>query len=288
MLDEQKVAFNTVLSSVLNRSSTDQKRVIIITGGPSTGKSVIAVQLLAELARHGVGVVHCTGSAAFITTLRAHVGRKGSSLFKFFNSFSNNKHTTWDVLIADEAHRIRESSNSWYTPKSNRSNKTQIEELIGAARISVFFLDTNQIVRPNEVGTPELIKAHAENIGADIICIDLKTQFRCSGSKSYLEWLDYVLGLGKTYDNNWIIRNEYEFKILDTPEELEELITEKYREGYSARIVAGFCWPWSDPQPDGSLVPDVRIGNWSKPWNRKRPRGRLLPPVRDPYFIWAT
>lgn len=209
-------------------------------------------------------------------------------MFKFFNSFSNNKHTTWDVLIADEAHRIRESSNSWYTPKSNRSNKTQIEELIGAARISVFFLDTNQIVRPNEVGTPELIKAHAENIGADIICIDLKTQFRCSGSKSYLEWLDYVLGLGKTYDNNWIIRNEYEFKILDTPEELEELITEKYREGYSARIVAGFCWPWSDPQPDGSLVPDVRIGNWSKPWNRKRPRGRLLPPVRDPYFIWAT
>ena len=45
----------------------------------------------------------------------------------------------------------------------------------------------------------------------------------------------------------------------------------------SARIVAGFCWPWSPPNHDGSLVPDVWVGDFALPWENK-----------DTFWKWAT
>ena len=286
LIDEQKEAFNIVYSKVKQSNISGKKTVVIVTGGPGTGKSVIAVQLLASLGKEGYNVVHCTGSTAFTTTLRAQVGRRASSLFKYFNSFSGLKENTFDVLIADEAHRIRESSNSYYTPKDRKSTKPQIEELIDIAKVGVFLLDRNQNVRPNEIGTPELIERFAKEKNAEIFKIDLRIQFRCSGSSAYIDWLDYVLKIGGQPNLSWRLNNEYEFRIVDSPEELEAMIKEKARQGNTARIVAGFCWKWSDPKPDGTLVHDVSIGSWSKPWNRKR-EGSYTP-QNDPYYIWAT
>lgn len=45
----------------------------------------------------------------------------------------------------------------------------------------------------------------------------------------------------------------------------------------SARITAGFCCKWSNPQPDGNLVNDVVVGNFQMPWERK-----------DAFWRWAT
>lgn len=286
LIDEQNEAFNTVYSKVKDNSEKSKKTVIIVTGGPGTGKSVIAVQLLASLAKEGYNVVHCTGSTAFTTTLRAQVGRRASSLFKYFNSFSNLNGNLFDALIADEAHRIRETSNNFYTPKAKKSVKLQIEELIDAAKVSIFLLDYNQNVRPKEIGTPDLIERFAKEKNAEIFKINLNIQFRCSGSSSYIDWLDYVLSINGKNNLSWIKNNEYEFKIFSQVEELEYEILKKAHEGFSARIVAGFCWPWSNPKPDGSLVRDVSIDGWNRPWNRKR-EGSYAP-QNDPYFIWAT
>lgn len=286
LLDEQKVAFNIVMSKVKESKTSGRKTVVIVTGGPGTGKSVIAVQLLAGLAKENYNVTYCTGSAAFTTNLRAQVGRRGSSLFKYTHSFTEVEPNHFDVLIVDEAHRIRESSNNRFTQRDRESDKPQVEELIDVAKVSVFLLDNNQIVRPNEIGSPELIKRHAEMKNAEIFSINLNTQFRCSGSSAYIDWLDSVLNIGGQPDLSWKLNNEYEFKIMDSPWELEAKIKEKVKQGNTARIVAGFCWPWSDPQKDGSLVSDVRIGSWSKPWNKKR-KGSTLP-QNDPYTIWAT
>ncbi len=116
--------------------------------------------------------------------------------------------------------------------------------------------------------------------------IELTAQFRCAGSDSYISWLDYVLSLGGEHDLSWKDFNEYEFKIFNSPEELEREIMAKARRGYSARIVAGFCWKWSDPKPDGTLIKDVKIGSWERPWNRKD-NGRT-PAEYHPYTLWAT
>jgi hypothetical protein len=225
--------------------------------------------------------VHATGSKAFTTNLRAKVGRQASGFFKYFNSFTEQRPDSIDVLIADEAHRIRKTSRDRFHP---RVEQDQIFELMDAANVSVFLLDHHQVVRPGEVGTPALIREAARGYGAELYEIELRGQFRCSGSESYLGWLDSVFELGGDNDLGW--RDDYEFRICSAPSELEALIREKAAQGETARLVAGFCWPWSDPDSEGALVPDVKLGDWQRPWNR---RAKGSPPAaRHPYTIWAT
>jgi uncharacterized protein len=59
------------------------------------------------------------------------------------------------------------------------------------------------------------------------------------------------------------------------------------KHGERTRIVAGFCWRWSDPIDKMSLVPDVKIGDWSRPWNAKRLKNKAYTPANDPYTLWA-
>jgi hypothetical protein len=281
LLDEQLVAYNIVTSKVKELERRAGKAVVLVLGGPGTGKSVIAVRLLAELARTGRNVVHATGSKAFTTNLRAKVGRQASGFFKYFNSFTEQRPDSIDVLIADEAHRIRKTSRDRFHP---RVEQDQIFELMDAANVSVFLLDHHQVVRPGEVGTPALIREAARGYGAELYEIELRGQFRCSGSESYLGWLDSVFELGGDNDLGW--RDDYEFRICSSPSEMEALIRQKAAQGETAQLVAGFCWPWSDPDSEGALVPDVKLGDWQRPWNR---RAKGSPPAaRHPYTIWAT
>jgi hypothetical protein len=170
-------------------------------------------------------------------------------VFKYFNNFSQEVPDTIDVLIADEAHRIRETSNTRFTRSEMKSNKSQVLELIDAAKVSVFLLDDNQVVRPGEVGTPQLIRNAALERGIEISEMELQGQFRCSGSESYLRWLDFVFDLGGDPDLSW--KEDYEFRIFDSPIDMEKEIRRKFGEGNTARLVAGFCWPWSEPAREG-------------------------------------
>lgn len=282
LLDEQFVVFNLVKSKVRQLELASSKAVVMVLGGPGTGKSVIGVQLLAELAKQGRNVVHCTGSKAFTTNMRAQVGSKASAVFKYFNSFVDQEPDSIDVIVADEAHRIRESSNTRFQRKSARP---QIFEMLDSAKMCVFLLDDNQVVRPGEVGTPALIRESARNMGAEFFEMELKGQFRCSGSESYLSWLDYAMGIDGDLDTGW--REDYEFEICDSPEEMEAKLAAKQRDGDTARMVAGFCWPWSDPDTDGMLLNDIVVGDWERPWNRKA-KGSSPPPHKDPYTIWVV
>ena len=291
LVDEQRIAYNVVLSKVREFDRKAGNAAVIVKGGPGTGKSVIAMKLVADLARQHRIVVHATGSKAFTTNLRASVGPKAASVFKYFNSFMAEDPGTIDILVADEAHRIRTSSNSRFTRKADRSDRSQVEELLDVSKVAVFLLDDHQVVRPGEIGTPALIRDTTRARGIELWEIDLRAQFRCSGSDSYLRWLDWFFDLGGDPDLAWrypLDTNvpDYDFEIVDSPEELESRIQQRAAEGSTARMVAGFCWPWSDANADGSLVDDVVIGSWLRPWNRKE-RGSE-PPKNHPYTIWAT
>lgn len=283
LVGRQEQAFQLVRAKLQGAQEAGQRAVIIIKGGPGTGKSVIAVRLLGTLAREGRSVVHATGSKAFTTNLKATVSRDSASFFKYFNNFMHEPSGNFDVLVADEAHRIRQSSNSRFTKKEARSDRAQIEELIDAAKVSVFLLDEQQVVRPGEVGTPDLIEAAARAYGAEVHVIELEGQFRCSGSPGYLQWLNALLGLGGSLDTAW--REDYSFELVDSPAELEERLQDKLAQKFSARMMAGFCWPWSNPDKNNELLPDVVIGDWKRPWNRKEKGGE--PPHKHPYTLWA-
>ena len=260
LLDEQRVAFNRVMRKVESARAGDAKTVILVSGGPGTGKSVIALSLLGELARQGRSVLHATGSRSFTQTLRK-IASCGStrvqSLFKYFNQFTDADRNGLDVLILDEAHRIRETSASRYTPARFRTGRPQIDELMAAARVPVFLLDENQVVRPGELGAVHDIEAHAAQRGLSVERICLDAYFRCGGSEAYLEWVDRLLGLEPGGAMHWTGDSAFHIQIASSPQELERTLSRQVEAGYGARIAAGFCWPWSDPRRDGSLVPQT-------------------------------
>lgn len=280
LIDEQITAYNTIIDRIKKVTRLKKKSVIIVRGGPGTGKSVIALNALAEVLSRGYKVYHATGSAAFTSTLRRIVGVRAAAFFKYFNSFTNAKENEIDVLIMDEAHRIRATSNSRYTKKDERSDTPQIEELLRVAKICVFFIDDYQIVRPDEIGSSKLIVETADKFGAEVFDFELKTQFRCSGSDGYLNWVDNVLGIRDTANRVLSPNEKMDFRIFDSPQSLYEAIKGKNREKQnSARMVAGFCWPWSNTKPDGTLVEDVVIGDFKMTWEAKNDTSKLAPGV---------
>jgi uncharacterized protein len=288
LLDEQQLAYRLVLHAAEAARASDVKTVVIVTGGPGSGKSVIALSLLGELARRGRSVLHATGSRSFTLTLRKVAG-KGSgrtqSLFKYFNNFVDAERNGLEVLISDEAHRIRETSANRYTKAALRTGRPQIDELMSAARVPVFLLDEHQVVRSGELGTVEDIEAHAKALGLAVQKISLDDQFRCGGSEVYIDWVRRLLGLVPGGPLPWKGDPAFSVQVADTPHEMEHLLRTKLETGYGARMAAGFCWPWSNPRPDGSLVPDVVIGGWSRPWNL---RGERATGGAPPSALWAT
>ena len=289
LLDEQRVAYELVLHAVERARSADHKSVVVVAGGPGSGKSVIALSLLGELARQGRSALHATGSKSFTQTLRRYAG-KGSerlkSMFKYFNSFMTAERNGIDVLICDEAHRIRETSVNRFTRSAQRQvARPQLDELFAAARVPVFLLDEHQVVKPGELGNVDIITAAARKLDLHVDVVSLQDQFRCGGSEAYEEWVLSLLGLDGSTPEQWHGDGRFDVRVAETPEEMESFLASKQADGQTARMTAGYCWPWSDPRLDGTLVDDVRVGGWSRPWNVKSDRSVGDAPGSP---FWAT
>lgn len=285
LLDEQQVAYELVMGAVDRARRADSKQVVIVTGGPGSGKSVIALSLLGELYRQGRSALHATGSQSFTQTMRRYPGRGSTrikNLFKYFNSFTDAEQNGMDVLICDEAHRIRETSTNRFTPAAKRTGRSQLDELLSAARVPVFLLDQHQVVRPGELGTVHSIESYARAKGYDVRFVSLDEQFRCGGSRKYEQWVLRLLGLADGGPLEWDGDQDFDVLLADSPQELEAFLSAQTG---TARMTAGYCWPWSDPRPDDTLVNDVVIGDWARPWNVKKDRA-----VGDypPSMLWAS
>ncbi|WP_405498348.1 DNA/RNA helicase domain-containing protein [Nocardia sp. NBC_00511] len=289
LLDEQRVAYETVALAVNQAWEAEcsrrkgspvshQKTVVVVVGGPGSGKSVIALSLLGHLARKNLAVNHATGSSAFTRTMQRLVGSRERSLFKYFNNFANSRQSELDVLICDEAHRIRTvSSNAGSGSTSRPGRRTQLDELISVAAVPVLFLDDNQVVRPYEVGSLAAIEEGARAARCDVDIVHLKSQFRCGGSDLFEDWVDRLLGVVDDAPIAWstlVGASEDDFLLgsADTPAALDDWVRERHRQaGGLARLTAGFCWDWTKrptgPRGNRSLVSDVRIDEWSRPWN---------------------
>jgi hypothetical protein len=283
LLDDQRLAFNAILDEVRRQQVGAGRAVIVVRGAPGTGKTVIAVQLLAASLRLGWKAAHSTGGKAFTTVLRSKF-RGAHDLFLWNMNLRKAPPQALDLLLVDEAHRVRETSDQRFTPRAERGRRSQTEELINAAKVTVFLLDENQFVRPDEVGRSAVFCQEAKAKAARLKQFDLATQFRCGGCAEYIAWVDWLLGFSTEKPEPW--RDRYHVELVDTPAALERLIAESRVAGERARLVAGFCWKWSDPTEAGDLVPDVVVGDWRRPWNRKAGDKPYKPPAH-PYTRWA-
>lgn len=300
LLDEQMMAFDLILRHVERTTlgkHAGRKRVFIFRGGPGSGKSAVALELQRQLALRCHFAVLASGSHAYTETLRSihestarqgELSRKQKSarqIYQYFNSFQDVEPDSVEILICDEAHRMRRSSKDRWTRKETRDeDRPQVEELIRAAKISIFLLDDHQSIRPDEVGTAAYLKKYAEEYGCDVEVIQLENTFRAGGSKRYPQWVQRLLGLHDTDPTGWKADGLMNVLVADSPEEMELFVRERHLEGATARITAGYCWPWSAPENE-QLVPDIQIGSWRGHWNVKPTHRVQSAPVAS---LWAT
>lgn len=246
LLDEQQVALSLVIRAVHRAREANSKQIVIVTGGPGSGKSVIALAILGDLSRIGYSVLHATGSRAFTLTLRKVAGSRAprvQNMFKYFNNFIDSRKNELDVLVCDEAHRIRETSANRYTRAELRTGRSQTEELIDVARVPVFLLDEHQGVRPGEIGTVHELESVAQRVGIEVVRVSLDGQFRAGGSALYDTWVTRLLGLEPGGPLPWNHdEDRYSVRVADSPSALEHVLEQQLAQGFGARMTAGFCW----------------------------------------------
>jgi uncharacterized protein len=269
LLNEQLVAKNLIWARCRRAIKKIEKSVIIVHGGPGTGKSVIALNILAEAAQKKLNVRYGCKSKPFIEGLKNLTGRGVEIVFNNLYQFvpGKVKENELDLLLIDEAHRIEKSSNHRYTLAQDRTDMPQMEQLVRCSKTTVFFIDDRQNVRSSEVGNSGLIREVADKFGAGLHEVSLQTQYRCMGSNDYLIWVESVLGYS---EEKRIFRknDQFDFRIFSSPKEIMDLLMNKESEKpNSARMVAGFCWPWSSSlDKNGELVKDVKIVDFAMPW----------------------
>jgi DUF2075 family protein len=265
LLDEQKTVLEKIVSAS-NESLTGQKRVLIINGGPGTGKSVISINALARLTSQRLNVKYVTPNAApravFEAKLKKIFGKADiRNLFSGSGSFTETEKSSFDTLIVDEAHRLKMKSGMFKNLGEN-----QVKEIIKTAKTSVFFIDEAQKVTWSDVGEISMIEEQAKLVGAIVERLELTSQFRCSGSDDYMAWLDETLGVGPG-STHYFSPEKFDFQIFDSPLEMHNKIKEKNKINNKSRVVAGYCWDWiSQKRPD---LKDITIDpfGYKATWN---------------------
>ena len=269
MLDEQKVVYEEILNKSRQSVKDDEKRVIIVKGGPGTGKSVVAVNLLAELTKEDQFCQYVSKNAAPRNVYRKKLKgsiRKSSvdNMFKGSGIYTETENNMIDTILVDEAHRLNAKSGMFHNMGEN-----QVKEIIHAAKCSVFFIDESQRVTLQDIGRVAEIKKWAAEEKAQITEMELVSQFRCNGSDGYLAWLDHTLQIRDTA--NFDMKDiDYDIRILDSPSKMQDLIIERNRTSHNrARILAGYCWNWEKEGVNDSSVHDIKIGDFEISWNLK-------------------
>jgi DUF2075 family protein len=263
LVDDQKQVYEACIA--FGRSASSRKpRVVLVEGGPGTGKTVLAIQILVQLTSLGLNCKYVSKNAAprrvyeskLVGTIRKS---QFSNFFGGSGSFIEAEENQFDVLIVDEAHRLNAKSGLY-----GNLGENQINELIEAAKCTIFFIDENQRIAMADVGTKEAIRDFAKAKRATVDEMELASQFRCSGSDGYIAWLDNTLGIRETA-NSTLSKSEFDFRVFDSPEAMHSAIEERNGRN-KARVVAGYCWPWNSKKDATSF--DIEIGEtYKRRWN---------------------
>jgi DUF2075 family protein len=263
LIDDQKVVFETSIQ-LAKQSNEGNKHVLIVEGGPGTGKSVVAINLMSELTKMGYIAPYVTHNSAprevyKIKLTGTLTQNRFSNLFMSSGSFYDSEKNEFDTLIVDEAHRLTERSGLF----SNKGEH-QVKEIINASKFSIFFLDEDQRVTIKDIGSKEVIIRWAKYLNVPVQILKLESQFRCNGSDGYLSWLDDILQIRNTANDDLEGIN-YDFRVFDDPSEVHQKIIEQNKTNNKSRVVAGYCWNWISK--NNPILNDIIIGNYKATWN---------------------
>ncbi|MDO4168869.1 MAG: DUF2075 domain-containing protein [Lachnospiraceae bacterium] len=266
MIDDQKVVYEEIISLSQKCMQDNKKRTIIVQGGPGTGKTVVAINLLAELTSRNQFVQYVSKNSAprnvYLKKLKGEMKKSSiDNMFKGSGIYTDTQRNIVHTILVDEAHRLNAKSGLFQNMGEN-----QIKEIIHASLCSVFFIDESQRVTLKDIGRVEEIQKWAEEENSEIFYMELKSQFRCNGSDGYLAWLDHVLEIRETANYNMDDIN-YDICICDSPNEMKDIIFQKNQSANRARILAGYCWNWIKAGKNDSHVHDIQIDDFEMSWN---------------------
>jgi DUF2075 family protein len=273
LIDDQKVVYETALN--LASTAGEAKQVVIIEGGPGTGKSVVAINLMVALTAKELLAKYVTKNRAprqvFEEALAGTYRRTQiASMFAGSGEFVGAEKDQFDALVVDEAHRLNAKSGIF----SNLGNN-QIEEIVHASKCSIFFIDEDQRVTWKDIGRKEEIKAWAKNAGASVTNLKLESQFRCNGSDGYIAWLDNALGIRPTA-NEILEFGAFDFQVFDSPNEMRKKVQALNTRANRARMVAGYCWDWKSKKDPDAMDVVIREHGFSMQWNLAEDEGRWI------------
>ena len=265
MIDEQKLVYEKALEMGRKSYRDGKKRVLIVNGGPGTGKSVLAINLLVRMTSRDAVCAYVTKNSAprsvYAKKLKGNFKQAViSELFKGSGNFYDAQPNTFDVILCDEAHRLNRKSGMFKNKGEN-----QIKEIINASKFSVFFIDEHQRIHIDDAGSVAEIKKFAHLYSAEVEEMELQSQFRCNGSDGFLAWVDNTLQIRNTANFDGF--DNYDFKVVDSPEELFEIIKQKNEINNKSRMLAGYCWDWIEDGKNNPDVFDINIGNYHASWN---------------------
>lgn len=270
LLDEQAVCYDICLKTMSQCLKDKKKRTIIIQGGPGTGKSVLAVNLLMEYINQSLNASYVTKNSApreaFLKLLTKGNAMRLTEIKQLFRSpfgLSQCPENTYDCLIVDEAHRLVKKM---YMDKGGQN---QVKECIAASLLSIFLLDEDQAVTTKDIGSIEEISRWCNELGSKLVIKDetkLISQFRCNGSDTYIQFLDEILQRHEESIAVDLSDLNFEFKVFDKPEEMRDALRKINLENNKSRMVAGYCYDWNVKYHRGDW--DIILGDKFKAkWN---------------------
>ena len=273
LLDNQKVVYETAMDMARKSLNDGKKRCLIVKGGPGTGKTVLAINLLSDLTNKPYEMVchYVTKNAAPRAVFKAKLKGKEKlssidNMFRGSGVYTESRKNDIDVILADEAHRLNAKSGMFKNLGEN-----QIKEIINAAKFSVFFIDETQRIDIYDIGSVAEIEKYLDEygiIGEEKKILELESQFRCNGSDGYLAWIDDVLEIRETANSDGFDL-EYDIQVLDNPNDVKEKIFELNKINNKARLLAGYCWDWIKDGKNNTNIHDIEIPeyNFEMSWN---------------------
>ena len=269
LLDEQAVCFDMCVRTMLQCLKDNKKRTIIIQGGPGTGKSVLAVNLLMKYIQCKCNAAYVTKNSAprqaFLSILSGNKASNIADISQLFRSpfgLANVPSNSYDCLIVDEAHRlVKKMYGDW-------NGENQVKECINASLLTIFMLDEDQAVTSKDIGCVQEISKWCKELGSNIIMREetkLVSQFRCNGSDAYIQFVDNLLQRGPETLAVPLGELNYDFRVFDDATQMREALREKNADN-KARMVAGYCYDRNVKHHRGDV--DISLpGGFQAKWN---------------------
>ncbi len=281
---------------ILGLLTKKEENTIFVEGGAGTGKTILAIYMMkllkTDIMDHHLDAEDETYSSELrmisqlkekfpnprvalvvpMTSLRktlkkvfANVKGLKSSMVIGPSEVSKNE---YDVLIVDEAHRLRKRKNITNFKSFDDANKllgfdihegTELDWILKQSKNQIFFYDEGQSIKPSDIDQAKFIN---QKWSASLL--KLVSQHRVKGGMDYINYIDKLLHCRLEKGDKKFESVHYEFVLYDSLSDLYADLKKKEDEFGLCRLLSGYSWEWKSAKAD---VPDITIEGLNLKWN---------------------